>query len=443
MTEVPWPSPARAWWTVIVLTFAYVISFVDRTILSLLIEPIKADLSLSDTQIALVQGIAFSLFYAAMGLPLGWLADRMSRRLLVGLGAAFWCVATAACGLASSFPQLFTARIGVGVGEAALSPAAMSMISDSFPKERRALPIGIYAGAAALGAGLALILGGSVIRLVSGASQVSLPLVGEVAAWQAAFVAVGFAGLVLLPLMASVTEPARRSDPGTVAPVQRIDRFIRRHASFMLRHYVAVATYSILIYAVLSWVPAHMIRVFGWTPSEVGLRYGLLLLVFGGSGTIVGAWFATWLGRRGVRHPAIVVTAGGMAAAGLLLSQAGWADTAWVALAWYAPGLLCLTLPGGTAIQVIQEAVPNQLRGQASAVYYLSISVVGQSLGPLSVALLTDYVFGDPRSIGSAIAIVSLVIAPATALLSISSRAHFGRMTAASAAPAVPGAAGS
>jgi MFS family permease len=212
VNEAPWPKPARAWWTVIVLTFAYVVSFVDRTILSLLIEPIKADLALSDTQIALVQGIAFGLFYAAMGLPLGWLADRMSRRLLIGIGAGFWCLATAACGLAASFPQLFLARIGVGVGEAALSPAAMSMISDSFPKERRALPIGIYAGAAALGAGLALILGGSVIRLVSGASQVSLPLVGDVAAWQAAFILVGVFGLVLLPLMATVVEPLRRND---------------------------------------------------------------------------------------------------------------------------------------------------------------------------------------------------------------------------------------
>jgi MFS family permease len=162
-----------------------------------------------------------------------------------------------------------------------------------------------------------------------------------------------------------------------------------------------------------------------------------VLLVFGGAGTIVGAWFATWLGRRGVQHPAIVVTAGGMGAAGLLLSQAGWADSPWAALAWYGPGLLCLTLPGGTAIQVIQEAVPNQLRGQASAIYYLTISVIGLSFGPLSVALLTDYVFADPLKIGAAISVVSLVIAPATALLSLSSRAPLGRMLAAgTAAPA-------
>ncbi|MGH8237396.1 MAG: MFS transporter, partial [Steroidobacteraceae bacterium] len=166
-TPLAWPPPARAWWTVAVLTFTYIISFVDRTILGLLIEPIKVELSLNDTQIGLVQGMAFGLFYAVMGLPLGWLADRTSRRGLIAVGAALWCAATAACGLASSFVQLFLARIAVGVGEAALSPAAMSIISDSFPKERRAVPIGVYAAAAALGAGLALIVGGTVIQLVS------------------------------------------------------------------------------------------------------------------------------------------------------------------------------------------------------------------------------------------------------------------------------------
>ena len=199
-----WPSAARAWWTVAVLTLTYIVSFVDRTILGLLIEPIKTDLALTDTQIGLVQGLAFGLFYAVMGLPLGWLADRISRRGLIAIGAALWCAATAACGLASTFVQLFAARIGVGIGEAALSPAAMSMISDSFPKERRAVPIGVYAAAAAVGAGFALIVGGSVIQLVSHHDALVLPGIGEVARWQAAFIVVGLGGLVLLPFLASM-----------------------------------------------------------------------------------------------------------------------------------------------------------------------------------------------------------------------------------------------
>jgi MFS family permease len=427
--EAPWPSPARAWWGVAVLTFAYVVSFVDRTILSLLIEPIKVDLQLNDTQIALVQGLAFGLFYAVMGLPLGWLADRVSRRGLIAVGAGVWCVATAACGTAASFLHLFLARIGVGIGEAALSPAALSMISDSFPQERRGLPIGVYASAAAAGAGVALIVGGTIIQMVATKEALVLPWLGEVERWQAAFVFVGLGGLVLLPLLATVAEPVRRLEQRAAGGgEQRIVAYVLRHADFMVRHYAAVAIYSIMIYAVLSWAPAHFIRVHGWTAGEVGFRYGLVVLLFGGVGTVLGAAVAAALGRRGLRQAAIVVTATGMVLSGVLLAFAGWAADGWVALAFYAPGVLFLTLPGGTAIQVVQEAVPNRLRGQASAIYYLVISVVGLTLGPLVVGLLTDFVFRDPRAIGSALAIVAIVVGPLAGWLAWSTRRPFARL---------------
>lgn len=430
--RMAWPSAGRAWWAVSVLTLAYIISFVDRTILSLLIEPIKADLSLSDTQIALIQGFAFGLFYAVMGLPLGWLADRMSRRGLIAIGAGVWCLATSACGLASSFVQLFIARIAVGVGEAALGPAALSMISDSFPKERRALPIGVYAAAAAFGAGLALIVGGTVIQLVSTNEALVLPVIGAVERWQAAFVIVGAGGLLLLPLLATVVEPIRREEPSAARGETRMFRFVRENANFMVRHYAAVSIYSIIIYATLSWVPAQFMRVYGWTAGETGFRYGLVLLIFGGAGTILGAFIAQTLAKRGVEHPAIRITAVGMIVAGVLLSQAGWADDGWTALTWYAPALMFMTLPGGTAIQVVQEAVPNRLRGQASAVYYLTISIVGLTFGPLSVGLLTDYVYEDPRQVGAALAWVAIVIGPAMGLLALSTRKPFARLIDAS-----------
>jgi MFS family permease len=425
-----WPTAWRAWWTVAVLTLTYIVSFVDRTVLSLLIEPIKADLQLSDTQIGLVQGLAFGVFYAVMGLPLGWLADRTSRRGLIAIGAGLWCVATACCGMAASFAQLFAARIAVGVGEAALSPAAMSMISDSFPKERRALPIGVYAAAAAMGAGLALIVGGGVIQLVSTRDAVTLPLFGEVARWQAAFMLVGLGGLLILPLLLTIGEPVRRNEVAAVGSERRIDRFIVQHADFMVRHYMAVSIYSALIYAVLSWVPAQFIRVYGWTPGETGLRYGLVLLLFGGGGTVLGSLLAQQLRQR-VQHAAIWITALSMFIAGGLLWCAGSATDAWNALAWYAPALMVMTLPGGTAIQVIQEAVPNRLRGQASAVYYLMNSLVGLALGPLSVGLLTDYYYQDPLRIGSALALIALVVPPLTGILVLTTRGPFARLVAA------------
>jgi MFS family permease len=434
--QLAWPTPGRAWWTVAVLTFTYIVSFVDRTILGLLIEPIKLDLSLNDTQIGWLAGPAFGVFYAVMGLPLGWLADRISRRGLIAVGAALWCAATAACGLAASFLQLFIARIAVGVGEAALSPAAMSIISDSFPKERRAAPIGVYAAAAAVGAGLAMIVGGTVIQLVSHRDVFVLPLFGEVERWQAAFVLVGVGGLVLLPLLATILEPARRNEfaVGTATGAARIDRFIREHADFMVRHYVAVSFYSVVVYAVLVWVPAQFIRVHGWTAGETGLRYGFVLLLFGGAGTVLGGILSAHFGKRGVAQPAIWITVVGMAVAGPLLAGAGLATDGWSSLTWYAPALLFMTLPGGTAIQVVQEAVPNRLRGQASAIYYLSTSIIGNTLGPLSVGLLTDYVYGDPLRIGSALAIVAIVIAPLTSLLALSTRAPFARLVGQQAA---------
>lgn len=423
--EAPWPSPARGWWAVAVLTFAYVVSFADRTIISLLIDPIKIDLALSDTQIALLQGLAFGIFYTLMGLPLGWLADRVARRSVIAAGASVWCVMTAACGMAQNFWHLFLARVGVGAGEASLSPAALSIISDYFPRERRGLPIGVYTMASASGAGIALIIGGVVIDMVSGAERLVLPFIGELARWQVAFIVVGFAGLVIVPLLATVAEPARRNELSVQQRAHGLVPFVRQHRAFVLRHYGGVALFGIVIYGVLSWMPAYFMRSFGWSPTQVGLAYGPILLVFGGAGTVVGGWIATVLTRRGVRDASIWVTGVGMLLTAVPMIMVGLASTPLSALAWLAPALLLMTSPGGTAIQAIQECVPNHLRGQASAVYYLVISIVGLTLGPLSVALLTDYVFGDTGRTGVAIAVVAGVVAPLAGLSGIAARGPF------------------
>lgn len=423
-----WPSPARGWWAVGVLTFAYVISFADRTIISLLIDPIKADLGLSDTQIALLQGLAFGIFYTLMGLPLGWLADRVSRRGIVAVGASVWCVMTAACGMAQNFWHLFLARVGVGAGEASLSPSALSIISDYFPREKRGLPIGVYTMASASGAGLALIIAGVVIEAVSQADRLTFPLLGEIARWQAAFIIVGLAGLVIVPLMATITEPPRRNELPQAHRVGGILDFARRHPAFVLRHYGGVAIFGIVIYGILSWVPAYLMRSFGWSPAQAGVFYGPILLVFGGGGTVVGGWVATHFARRGVRDASVWVTGLGMMLTALPMCVMGFATSPTTVLLALAPGLLLMTSPGGTAIQVIQETVPNHLRGQASAVYYLVISLVGLTLGPLSVAVLTDYVFADTQKTGLAIAAVAAVAAPVAGALGLSARRPFLRL---------------
>ena len=209
-------SLAYGWLTVGLLTIAYIFSFIDRYVLGLLIEPIKADLGLTDTQIGLLLGPAFAIFYATMGLPLGWLADRKNRVKIVAVGIAVWSIATAASGLARNFTHLFIARMSIGVGEATLSPCAMSIISDSFPPEKRSRPIAVYTMALSVGAGFASLLGAGVLTWAKSGGSITLPWVGELVPWQATFFIVGLPGLVLSVLFFLLREPARSGGPSVV-----------------------------------------------------------------------------------------------------------------------------------------------------------------------------------------------------------------------------------
>lgn len=220
--SAPYPRPRYAWYVVGVLMVAYVFSFIDRQILNLLVGPIRRDLGISDTGMSVLMGFSFAVFYTAFGLPLGRIADSRSRRGLIGFGMAFWSLMTAACGLAQRYWQLVLLRIGVGVGEASLSPAAYSLIMDYFPPARRSLAISVYSMAIYLGAGLALLLGGVVIQVTSVAPSVGVPLLGEIRSWQAVMLAVGLPGLLAALLLLTVREPLRRGNAGAGAPPVRV-----------------------------------------------------------------------------------------------------------------------------------------------------------------------------------------------------------------------------
>ena len=215
-----WANPLYAWFVVLVLTIAYTCSFIDRQILTLLIEPIRRDLHITDTQVSLLGGLAFSILYTTLGIPIARLADQTHRRNLMAAGLAFWSIMTATCGLARSFWGLFAARIGVGVGEAALSPAAFSLLADYFPPQRLARAISVYSMGLYFGAGLALMIGGSVVKAVSSAPVHELPIIGEVFPWQMTFFAVGLLGLPALLLMFTIREPVRRGVAQKPAPAQ-------------------------------------------------------------------------------------------------------------------------------------------------------------------------------------------------------------------------------
>ncbi|MBT7799203.1 MAG: MFS transporter, partial [Gammaproteobacteria bacterium] len=217
-----WPSPTIAWYAVGILFVAYTFSFADRFILSLLIEPIKQDLNLSDTKISLLHGFAFAIFYTFMGIPIGRLADKYNRRTIIVWGIATWSCMTAVCGITKGYWQLFAARVGVGVGEAALSPAAYSMIADLFPAQKLGRALSVYTTGAFVGAGLAFIIGGTAIAAITTSPEITLPVIGTIRSWQAAFFLVGLPGLLVAALMYTVKEPLRRFNKETEGEIVTI-----------------------------------------------------------------------------------------------------------------------------------------------------------------------------------------------------------------------------
>ena len=216
--DAAWPKPAVAWYGVVVLLLAYTFAYVDRAILTVLVEPIQRDLHINDTQIALLHGFAFVIFYVTLGVPLGFVADRTNRKRLIVGSIAVWSLMTAACGLTSTFASLFAARIGVGIGEAGLSPASYSLISDQFPPSRRSSALGVYTLGIYFGSGLAILAGGLVVGLIGVQPTVTAPLIGVVKSWQLVFFVVGLPGLLVAALAATVREPVRRLSPRPNSP---------------------------------------------------------------------------------------------------------------------------------------------------------------------------------------------------------------------------------
>lgn len=203
-----------AWSVVGMLTLAYVLSFIDRQILGMLITPIKASLHLTDTELGLLMGPAFAFFYVTLGWPIGWMADRINRRNIIATGIALWSLATAACGLSMNFTQLLWSRLMVGVGEAALTPSALSLMADYFAPKSRPRAIAVYSTGIYLGSGIAYLGGGALVGMLQDAGGVTLPVFGAVEGWQAAFLALGIPGVLVALLMLLIREPTRREDTG-------------------------------------------------------------------------------------------------------------------------------------------------------------------------------------------------------------------------------------
>jgi MFS family permease len=406
-----YPTESYAWYVVAVLVLAYTVSYVDRTILTLLVQPIRAALGISDVQISLLHGLAFAIFYTVLGVPLGWLADRATRTKIIAAGIFVWSLMTALCGLSRNFWQMFLARVGVGVGEAALSPAAYSMINDYFRPQRRTLAISVYATGVYIGSGLALIVGGGVIAVTP---ALELPVVGHLEPWQVVFLAVGLPGLLVAALMLTVREPTRRgllkraSAAGAAHPtVAETVRFVRARFRTYGFHFLGFSMLTMLWSGCAAWIPAFFARTFGWTPGEVGPVFGTIVALFGTVGLSLGGLVAERLKARGYSDGNMrtgIVSAVALLPLGV---AAPLMPTAELAMAVYAAFVFFSSLPFGAAAAALQEITPNQMRGQVSALYLFVVNLTGIGLGPTIVASIGQYGFGDDAAVRYALAITA------------------------------------
>tara|TARA_B110001454_G_scaffold213088_1_gene230730 strand:+ start:2966 stop:4210 length:1245 start_codon:yes stop_codon:yes gene_type:complete len=382
-------------------------SIMDRQVISLMVDPIKQDLGLTDTQLGLLQGLAFALFYALAGLPIGWAVDRYSRRKIIGAGVVFWSFSAISCGLARNFGQLFAARSCVGVGEATLGPIAVSLISDIFPRDKVATPLGIYSAGFYLGSGVALAVGGWIVSLFIGQPSVAVPLIGEVAPWQAVFIVTGIPGLPVALLALAVFDPRKRAVPDThkvVATQQSFFSFLRERKGVIALAITGFAASTFVVYAASAWTPAFFIRVHGWKAEEIGWVYGLVVALSGATGALIGGLVIDRVYRAGYHDATLRVPAFGALASCVPFATAYLVSSATMALALICVGMGIISLGGGASYAVWQKIAPAHFRGRITALYIMCASLIGAGFGPVTVGAITDYAFGDPLAVGKSIA---------------------------------------
>jgi MFS family permease len=406
--EAPaYPSAGYAWYVVVVLYLSYTLAFVDRAIIVYLVGPIREDLLINDFQFSLIQGLAFTAFYATMGIPLGRMADSRSRRGLLAAGIALWCCMTVLCGMASTYWELFFARMGVGVGEACLAPCAYSLIADYFPREKRSLPLNIFAGGIMLGSGVSNICGGLVAQFALNGGPREILLLGYLKPWQLSFVIVGLPGILFVLAMATVREPVRKERRGKADTAGTF--------RYLLKHW---ATYASLIGgttfgamtngAILGWVPVWFIRRYGWTPAQIGPYLGITNFVFGTIGLALAGVLAGKYIRAGKQavHIKLMMAAESLVIIPLILAHTV-DDPYWV-LGCTGGTIFFGGFSAGLGPASIQSITPNEMRGQITAICFLILNLVAQTVGPAAVGALTTYYFADDKAVRSSAVIVGI-----------------------------------
>jgi MFS family permease len=402
-----YPSANYAWFVVAVLYLTYTFSFVDRAIIIYLVAPIRADLRINDFQFSIIQGLAFALFNTTMGIPLGRLADSRSRRGMLIIGVALWSCMTILCGKASNYWELFFARMGVGVGEACLAPCAYSLIADYFPRDKRSLPLNIFAGGIMLGSGLSNVCGGLVAQFALNSGPREMVVLGHLRPWQLAFVLVGLPGIFFVLAMTTVKEPLRQERRGKADSAVMFRHLFRNWATYA--SLIGGTTFGALTNgAILGWVPAWFSRRYGWSQAQIGPYLGCTNFLFGTLGlTLAGLLAGRHLraGKKAV-YIKLMIWAESLVIIPLVLAHT--IDNPYWVLCCVGGTIFFGGFSAGLGPASLQSVTPNEMRGQVTAVCLLILSLMAGTVGPGAVGWLTTYFFADDKAVRSSAVIVGI-----------------------------------
>jgi MFS family permease len=407
------PPASAAWWAVAVFSGAALLSYTDRQILTLLVDPLRHDLRISDTQFSVLQGAAFAVLYSIVGLPLGRIADLVPRKRLLLLAVGTWSLGTAACGFAASFDQLLAARLLVGIGEAAFGPAAMSLIADFFPLQRRATAIGVFFIGMLVGSGAGIAIGGTLLGLARRGAFATVPIVRSLAPWRSVLALAGIAGVGIFLLLLTVREPGQRrfswrnlrAHTGLAAAMRP---FIER-STLLLPLYAALAAANIVDYSLLTWTPALLARRFAYSPLDIAATLGTVAMIATLAGTPAGGALTDWCTRRWGSRSRMTLTLA-VTPLGLLAAPVGILGTGPQTLIAAGCWMLISAVIAVAGIATMLDLLPTESRGLATATIGFTNTIVGLGIGPSLVALAADHVYGGATAVGPA---MSTVITPA------------------------------
>jgi MFS family permease len=425
----PWPTSGQAWKTLWVLALVLGLSQIDRNILSLLLQPIKHDLGLSDLKMGELIGLAFAVLYLPLNFPMSLVSDRKSRKIIIAIGVTIWSLSTAACGLARGYWSMFAARAGLGAGECVNGPATYSLLGDSFPREKLPRAMGILNLGFVGGTALSLILGGGVIAAVI-KSHIVVPVLGAIGGWHLVFFAIGLPGLVVAALMLTIAEPARRGVNVERATGWRsffeVFPFLRANMRFYGCMFASVLINGVIIYGGQNFRPAFFYRSYHWSPQLYGVVFGVASLIAIPFGLLAGVWLCErWNKRHNDGNMRVALLAYALAIpfnAGFTLMPNGW-----LAVVCGAVGAGLAMMAGPPVVAAFQSITPSHVRAQVNSLYLLLFSGITGILGPIVIGWLTDLQH-DENKLGLVIAVVSAIGLPIALGIQAFAVKPFGQM---------------